>query len=136
MIKKKITPKKDLSKKPTESQIVKKIDQYSHSDKERPKSSNDLEDKYLFKILNVDIDFIDKLLKTKKDQFSHIVNTYFKMSGQGKFNDISSKKEKSVLEKVRQKRIKKYGLDYEKNYRKTEEEQFEEWDREEEEENE
>lgn len=113
----------------SDSKVIKIIDQYSHSDKEMPKSFNNLQDKYLYKILKVDINFIDNLLKSKKHSISHIVNTYFKLSGEGKFKGISSKKEKSALEKIREKRIKKYGIDYEKS----EEHQFDEWDREEEE---
>ena len=126
---KKITKNDLLQKFNSDSKVIKIIDQYSHSDKEIPKSFNSLQDKHLYKILKIDINFIDNLLKSKKHHGAHIVNTYFKLSGEGKFKGISSKKENSALEKIREKRIKKYGVDYEK----TEEHQFDEWDREEEE---
>jgi hypothetical protein len=132
--KKKSLPKKTTPiKKSTDSQIIKIIDQYSHSDKKLPKTFNNLQYKHLYNILKVDINFIDKLLKSKIHHGAHIVNTYFKLAGEGKFKGFSSKKEKLVLEKIIEKRTQNYP-GYVFDYEKTEEDQFEEWDREEEEE--
>ena len=134
--KKKSLPKKTIQKttltKNTDSQIIKIIDQYSHSDKDFPKTFNNLQYKHLYKILKVDINFIDKLLKSKIHHGAHIVNTYFKLAGEGKFKGISSKKEKLALEKIIEKRNQKYS-GYNFDYERNEEDQFEEWDREEEE---
>jgi hypothetical protein len=107
--------KKIITKKISTNQIIKIIDNYCHSG-DSPKHNGKTFDKYLYRILKVNPNFIDDFKKSKSKKkepnYIDITNAYFNLGGQGLFKRINLKSEKNVLDKIREKRIQKYGYDY------------------------